>query len=82
MVALQFVMLFQRNNRIHGLRVMFKFDHLRGIAKDDGIMNSSQLSDELELPEGLVIISGEENTWIAMDYRQTKEHPRLFTILI
>lgn len=38
-------------------------------------MNSSQLSDELELPEGLVIISGEEDTWIAMDYRKTKEHP-------
>ncbi|MBG9822643.1 SMI1/KNR4 family protein [Bacillus safensis] len=52
-----------------------QFDHLRGIAKDDGIMNSLQLSDELELPEGLVIISGEEDTWIAMDYRQTKEHP-------
>ncbi|KRE19627.1 MULTISPECIES: SMI1/KNR4 family protein [Bacillus] len=52
-----------------------QFDHLRGIAKDDGIMNSSQLSDELELPEGLVIISGEEDTWIAMDYRKTKEHP-------
>ncbi|WP_342503167.1 SMI1/KNR4 family protein [Bacillus sp. FSL K6-1000] len=52
-----------------------QFDHLRGIAKDDGIMNSSQLSDELELPEGLVIISGEEDTWIAMDYRETKEHP-------
>ncbi|MBI1628495.1 SMI1/KNR4 family protein [Bacillus safensis] len=52
-----------------------QFDHLRGIAKDDGIMNSSQLSDELELPEGLVIISGEEDTWIAMDYRKMKEHP-------
>ncbi|MED1576356.1 SMI1/KNR4 family protein [Bacillus safensis] len=52
-----------------------QFDHLRGMAKDDGIMNSSQLSDELELPEGLVIISGEEDTWIAMDYRETKEHP-------
>lgn len=52
-----------------------QFDHLRGIAKDDGIMNSAQLSDELELPEGLVIISGEEDTWIAMDYRETKEHP-------
>lgn len=52
-----------------------QFDHLRGIAKDDGIMNSSQLSDELELPEGLVIISGQEDTWIAMDYRKTKEHP-------
>ncbi|APT46854.1 SMI1/KNR4 family protein [Bacillus safensis] len=52
-----------------------QFDHLRGIAKEDGIMNSSQLSDELELPEGLIFISGEEDTWIAMDYRETKEHP-------
>lgn len=52
-----------------------QFDHLRGIAKDDGIMNSPQLSEELELPEGLIFISGEEDTWIAMDYRQTKEHP-------
>lgn len=52
-----------------------QFDHLRGIAKDDGIMNSVQLSDELELPEGLVFISGEEDIWIAMDYRETKEHP-------
>ncbi|KIL18661.1 SMI1/KNR4 family protein [Bacillus safensis] len=52
-----------------------QFDHLRGIAKGDGIMTSPQLSDELELPEGLVIISGEEDTWIAMDYRETKEHP-------
>lgn len=52
-----------------------QFDHLRGIAIGDGIMTSPQLSDELELPEGLVIISGEEDTWIAMDYRETKEHP-------
>ncbi|MEH7725985.1 SMI1/KNR4 family protein [Bacillus altitudinis] len=52
-----------------------QFDHLRGIAKGDGIMTSPQLSDELELPEGLIFISGEEDTWIAMDYRQTKEHP-------
>ncbi|MBW4850444.1 SMI1/KNR4 family protein [Bacillus safensis] len=52
-----------------------QFDHLRGIAKGNGIMTSPQLSDELELPEGLVIISGEEDTWIAMDYRETKEHP-------
>ena len=38
-------------------------------------MNSAQLSDELEMPEGLIFISGEEDTWIAMDYRETKEHP-------
>ncbi|MGG0028638.1 SMI1/KNR4 family protein [Bacillus safensis subsp. osmophilus] len=54
-----------------------QFDHLRGIAKGDGIINSSELSDELELPEGLIFISGEEDTWIAMDYRQTKEHPSI-----
>lgn len=52
-----------------------QFDHLRGIAKGDGIMTSPQLSVELELPTGLIFISGEEDTWIAMDYRQTKEHP-------
>lgn len=52
-----------------------QFDHLRGIAKGDGIMTSPQLSDELELPQGLIFISGEEDTWIAMDYRETKEHP-------
>lgn len=54
-----------------------QFDHLRGIAKGDGIITSPQLSDELELPEGLIFISGEEDTWIAMDYRQTKEHPSI-----
>ncbi|MFP3821378.1 SMI1/KNR4 family protein, partial [Bacillus sp. SIMBA_008] len=54
-----------------------QFDNLRGIAKDDGIMNSLRLSNELDLPEGLVIISGEEDTWIAMDYRETKEHPSI-----
>ncbi|WP_456265294.1 MULTISPECIES: SMI1/KNR4 family protein [unclassified Bacillus (in: firmicutes)] len=52
-----------------------QFDHLRGIAKGDGIMTSPRLSDELELPQGLIFISGEGDTWIAMDYRETKEHP-------
>lgn len=52
-----------------------QFDHLRGIAIGDGIMTSPQLSDELELPQGLIFISGEEDTWIAMDYRETKAHP-------
>ncbi|PTA84228.1 SMI1/KNR4 family protein [Bacillus sp. Nf3] len=54
-----------------------QFDHLRGIAIGDGIMTSPQLNDELELPQGLVFISGEEDTWIAMDYRETKEHPSI-----
>ncbi|PRS12174.1 SMI1/KNR4 family protein [Bacillus pumilus] len=51
------------------------FDHLRGIAKDEGIMDSDYLIEEWELPEGLVLICGDGHTWIALDYRETKEHP-------
>lgn len=51
------------------------FDHLRGIAKNEGIMDSDYLIEEWELPEGLVLICGDGHTWIALDYRETKEHP-------
>ncbi|MCM2990319.1 SMI1/KNR4 family protein [Bacillus safensis] len=51
------------------------FDHLRGIAKGEGIMDSDYLIEEWELPEGLVLICGDGHTWIALDYRETKEHP-------
>ncbi|MFL0450842.1 SMI1/KNR4 family protein [Bacillus altitudinis] len=51
------------------------FDHLRGIAKGEGIMDSDYLIEEWELPEGLVLICGDGHTWIALDYRKTKEHP-------
>lgn len=62
MAVLQFVMLFQLEQPNSWAEDHVQFDHLRGIAKDDVIMNSPQLSDELHLPEGLVIISGEEYT--------------------
>ncbi|WP_282060791.1 SMI1/KNR4 family protein [Bacillus pumilus] len=51
------------------------FDHLRGIAKNEGIMDSDYLIEEWELPEGLVLICGDGHTWIALDYRETEEHP-------
>ncbi|OLP63095.1 hypothetical protein BACPU_34950 [Bacillus pumilus] len=51
------------------------FDHLRGIAKGEGIMDSDYLIEEWELPEGLVLICGDGHTWIALDYRETKENP-------
>lgn len=51
------------------------FNHLLGIAEDEGILDSAYLIKEWELPEGLVLISGEGHTWVAMDYRKTKEHP-------
>ncbi|MGN7043214.1 SMI1/KNR4 family protein [Bacillus safensis] len=52
-----------------------QFTHLRGIAEDDGIMESEYLIEEWDLPKGLILINGDGHTWVAMDYRKTKENP-------
>ncbi|MCM3365347.1 SMI1/KNR4 family protein [Bacillus safensis] len=52
-----------------------QFTHLRGIAQDDGIMESEYLIEEWDLPKGLILINGDGHTWVAMDYRNTKENP-------
>ncbi|WP_367294293.1 SMI1/KNR4 family protein [Bacillus pumilus] len=54
-----------------------QFNHLLGIAEDEGIMDSAYLIKEWELPEGLVLINGDGHTWVAMDYRKTKEDPAI-----
>ncbi|MGG0638681.1 SMI1/KNR4 family protein [Bacillus altitudinis] len=54
-----------------------QFTHLLGIAEDEGIMDSAYLIKEWELPEGLVLIFGDGHTWVAMDYRKTKENPAI-----
>ncbi|MGG1883324.1 SMI1/KNR4 family protein [Bacillus sp. Je.9.29.b] len=54
-----------------------QFNHLLGIAEGEGIMDSGYLIKEWELPEGLVLISGDGHTWVAMDYRKTKENPAI-----
>lgn len=54
-----------------------QFNHLLGIAEDEGIMDSAYLIKEWELPEGLVLINGDGHTWVAMDYRKTKENPSI-----
>ncbi|UDF15701.1 SMI1/KNR4 family protein [Bacillus pumilus] len=52
-----------------------QFTHLRGIAEEDGIMESEYLIEEWDLPKGLILINGDGHTWVAMDYRKTKENP-------
>ncbi|MEC4589047.1 SMI1/KNR4 family protein [Bacillus safensis] len=52
-----------------------QFNHLLGIAEDEGIMDSAYLIKEWELSEGLVLINGDGHTWVAMDYRKTKKNP-------
>ncbi|MCY7433233.1 MULTISPECIES: SMI1/KNR4 family protein [Bacillus] len=54
-----------------------QFNHLLGIAEDEGIMDSAYLIKEWELPEGLVLINGDGHTWVAMDYRKTKKNPAI-----
>ncbi|MBZ9519415.1 SMI1/KNR4 family protein [Bacillus safensis] len=54
-----------------------QFNHLLGIAEDEGIMDSGYLIKEWELPEGLVLINGDGHTWVAMDYRKTNENPAI-----
>ncbi|KAJ0072636.1 SMI1/KNR4 family protein [Bacillus altitudinis] len=54
-----------------------QFNHLMGIAEGEGIMDSAYLIKEWELPEGLVLINGDGHTWVAMDYRKTKENPAI-----
>ena len=54
-----------------------QFNHLLGIAEDEGIMDSAYLIKEWELPKGLVLINGDGHTWVAMDYRKTKENPTI-----
>ncbi|WP_394156681.1 SMI1/KNR4 family protein [Bacillus altitudinis] len=54
-----------------------QFNHLLGIAEGEGIMDSAYLIKEWELPEGLVLINGDGHTWVAMDYRKTKENPAI-----
>ncbi|MBA8917439.1 MULTISPECIES: SMI1/KNR4 family protein [Bacillus] len=54
-----------------------QFNHLLGIAEDEGIMDSAYLIKEWELPEGLVLINGDGHTWVTMDYRKTKENPAI-----
>ncbi|WP_111292817.1 SMI1/KNR4 family protein [Bacillus safensis] len=54
-----------------------QFTHLRGIAEDDGIMESEYLIEEWDLPKGLILINGDGHTWVTMDYRNTKEDPSI-----
>ncbi|MGE6424893.1 SMI1/KNR4 family protein [Bacillus altitudinis] len=54
-----------------------QFNHLLGIAEDEGIMDSAYLIKEWELPEELVLINGDGHTWVAMDYRKTKDNPAI-----
>ncbi|MEC1270949.1 SMI1/KNR4 family protein [Bacillus vallismortis] len=50
-------------------------DHMRGIGKDLGILESDYLIKEWGLPQRLLLIQGDGHNWVALDYRLTNENP-------
>lgn len=46
-----------------------EIENIRGIDLEEGIIESNYLVEEWEMEKGLIIISGDGNYWLALDYR-------------
>lgn len=57
-----------------------RVDHIFGISEEKGILESAYLIEEWGLPNNIVLISGDGHSWIALDYRNTKEEPPVIFI--
>ena len=55
-------------------------DRIFGIGKDSGIMDTAYLIEEWSLPKDVVLLSGDGHTWVALDYRKTRENPPVIFI--
>lgn len=55
-------------------------DHIKGIGEENGILESSYLIEEWGLPQNIVLFSGDGHSWVAFDYRKTKEEPPVIYI--
>lgn len=54
-------------------------EYINGI-EEEGILSSSYYIEEWELPKDIVLICGDGHSWIAMDYRHTKEEPPIILV--
>lgn len=55
-------------------------NHIFGIGAEHSILNCEYLIGEWGLPQNIVIFSGDGHSWIAFDYRITKENPPIIYI--
>jgi hypothetical protein len=55
-------------------------DHIKGIGKGMGILNNAYLIKEWDLPEGIIVISGDGHSFIGFDYRITKNEPTVIYV--
>jgi hypothetical protein len=57
-------------------------DHILGISEQEGILESEYLIQEWGLPKHIVVISGSGHSWVAFDYRNTREDPLLYSLML
>lgn len=57
-----------------------QIDYLMGIEEGEGILASAYLIEEWDMPKGLVLLSGDGHSWVALDYRLTRENPSVIYI--
>lgn len=55
-------------------------DFIMGIGENNGILETPYYIEEWNMPEGLVLFSGQGHSWIAFDYRNTVENPPIVYI--
>jgi hypothetical protein len=55
-------------------------DFIMGIGENNGILETPYYIKEWNMPEGLILISGQGHSWIAFDYRNTVENPSIVYI--
>lgn len=55
-------------------------DHILGIGKDPGILDTPYYLQEWGMPKNIILISGDGSEWIALDYRNTKINPSVIYI--
>ncbi|MCM3791516.1 SMI1/KNR4 family protein [Domibacillus indicus] len=57
-----------------------QIDYMKGIGEAEGILESFYLIEEWDLPDRVVLLSGDGHTWIALDYRNTDQEPPVIYI--
>lgn len=55
-------------------------EFLFGIGEENGILESDYFIREWNLPNNIVLLSGSGHSWVALDYRHTKEEPPVIYI--
>lgn len=55
-------------------------DHIMGIGKEPSILNTPYFLTEWGMPKDVVLLSGDGQTWIALDYRDAKDSPSVIYI--